>query len=502
MKKILLITLTIFLMFIFIGCNQDLSESTNTDKENDDLVTPVDNQNDDSSAENNGDQDLNDLEDDENGNQNLDDVEDNGDDDNSNNEDDTNENDNQEEQDVIKQLNQVVYQSRRYGNRDNDYLDRLQKASFRLYDLIKTEGKGNKENYVISPVSLYMSFAMLYYLGDETVKAEIIELLELSEEDMYFKERVFELLVNNLTHSSQSVRDIDLINSIWLDNDLDINYNQDVLDALANELYCYAYEAPFQTDIQKANEAIRDFIKEKTNGAIDKNFNFSSETIFTLINTIYFKDAWVDDLRELCSKQDVFHMDVSDIMCEYLYGKYFNGIEKSDEIARSMFTRTTNGYVLHFIVPNEGHTLDEAMDSNHLYDFLKIDSPTRIGNVYYHTRVIFPKYKVESTTEVKDILVNKNYLQNTSSMFFSDLTGEQPLAVGRIRHDVVLDVDKKGIEGAAVTIMDIKAGAGIGGKEEIEEVFLDFVVDKNFGFVLCDPRGIVLFMGEVTNPNA
>ena len=475
MKKILLITLTIFLMFIFIGCNQDLSESTNTDKENDDLVTPIDNQNGDSSAENNGDQDLEDLEDDEN--------------------------DNQEEQDVIKQLNQVVYQSRRYGNRDNDYLDRLQKASFRLYDLIKTEGKGNKENYVISPVSLYMSFAMLYYLGDETVKAEIIELLELSEEDMFFKERVFELLVNPRTHSDQSASDINLINSIWLDNDLDINYNQDVLDALANELYCYAYEAPFQNDNQKANEAIREFIKEKTNGAIDKNFNFSEETIFSLINTIYFKDAWDDNLRDLYSKQDIFHMDSDDIMSEYLYGKYFNGIEKSDEIARSMFTYTANGYVLHFIVPNEGHTLDEAMDSNHLFDFLKIDSPTHSGNVYYHTRVIFPKYKVESTTEVKDILLNKKYLQKTSSIFFSDLTGDQPLAVGRIRHDVVLDVGKKGIEGSAVTIIAVKEGAGIGGKEEIEHVYFDFVVDKNFGFVLCDPRGIVLFMGEVTNPN-
>jgi serine protease inhibitor len=63
-----------------------------------------------------------------------------------------------------------------------------------------------------------------------------------------------------------------------------------------------------------------------------------------------------------------------------------------------------------------------------------------------------------------------------------------------VLHKCKLTVDKKGIEGAAVTASD---GAGAGDPGSYTNVYHDFVVDRAFGFVLTDSYGTVLFSGAV-----
>ena len=57
-------------------------------------------------------------------------------------------------------------------------------------------------------------------------------------------------------------------------------------------------------------------------------------------------------------------------------------------------------------------------------------------------------------------------------------------------------MNERGIEGAAVTVMTFP-GAGDPGPDPYEDVFLDFVVDGAFGFILSDPYGVTLFSGVV-----
>jgi hypothetical protein len=55
-------------------------------------------------------------------------------------------------------------------------------------------------------------------------------------------------------------------------------------------------------------------------------------------------------------------------------------------------------------------------------------------------------------------------------------------------------VDRRGIEGAAVTYIPM---AGAPGPGEYERVYLDFIVDRAFGFVITDRNDITLFSGVV-----
>ena len=61
-------------------------------------------------------------------------------------------------------------------------------------------------------------------------------------------------------------------------------------------------------------------------------------------------------------------------------------------------------------------------------------------------------------------------------------------------HKCSLDVNARGIEGAAVTVM---VGDGAAGPGEYEDVYQDYIVDRAFGFIISDHFGAVLFSGVV-----
>ena len=63
----------------------------------------------------------------------------------------------------------------------------------------------------------------------------------------------------------------------------------------------------------------------------------------------------------------------------------------------------------------------------------------------------------------------------------------------KIQHVTDLTVDRKGIEGAAVTV----AAVGAESAEMYETVREEFVVDRPFGFILTDTYGTSLFSGAV-----
>jgi serine protease inhibitor len=56
-------------------------------------------------------------------------------------------------------------------------------------------------------------------------------------------------------------------------------------------------------------------------------------------------------------------------------------------------------------------------------------------------------------------------------------------------------VDRKGIEGAAVTLMAM--GATSAPSDEYTKLYFDFIVDKAFGFIITDSYGATLFSGVV-----
>ncbi len=56
----------------------------------------------------------------------------------------------------------------------------------------------------------------------------------------------------------------------------------------------------------KTAQAMSKWISEQTNGVLEPEIFFQGNQLLTLLNTIYFKDEWMDRFERQQTKPDVF----------------------------------------------------------------------------------------------------------------------------------------------------------------------------------------------------
>lgn len=394
---------------------------------------------------------------------------------------------------LARALNTVDYNTGGERLTDPDFLARLSAFSGRLYEMCAAEQTGN---YVLSPVSVWFALAILNAIGDEGVHRDVEKLTGMTQEDLALAGRFFLGLSQETSVEGTPVSRLTLTDSIWIDSG--VTASRPVLDRLAEELYCYAHEAPFASDNRSANQALRDFVREKTNGLIDQDFDLQPDTLFALVNTLYLKDVWNLEGGTLYEKDAKFRGADGTVTVPFLTGYYYPGEAMENDLCRYCYTKTACGYRMIFLLPKDGHTLAEVMTGANLEAVNATTDYRRDpgdGKTHY-TRCIFPTFRLESETQMDEILPANGYLENAFRSFYTELTDEE-LCISEILHRAVLKVDKDGVEGAAVTIIAIKATSA-GPDDSI--VYHDFEVNRSFGFLLTDPTGAVLFAGQVTTP--
>ena len=73
---------------------------------------------------------------------------------------------------------------------------------------------------------------------------------------------------------------------------------------------------------------------------------------------------------------------------------------------------------------------------------------------------------------------------------------DTPACCTKVQHVTDLTVDKTGIEGAAVTVIENDASA-LPPLPQRKKVYADCVLDRAFGFVITDRNNVQLFTGAV-----
>lgn len=389
-------------------------------------------------------------------------------------------------------LNEVSYENDFYEVfNDEEFLKKLSNLSNYIYELMS---EGRRDNYAVSPLSIYMALAILHNIGDTNVKTDIENLLLMSDEDIEKSGKLFSSLIIDFSQGDTIITKLDLTNSIWFDSKLEPN--KIALKELAENYYCHAYKTPFFDNNSQANDDIKNFIKEKTNGLIDTNFELPINTVFAIINTLYFKDIWNNINQNLLREKRPFYINENAVEKEFLLGNYERGEVAETESSYYFYISTQAGYKLKLIIPKDGYSLSGVMNKENLN---KINAKSEFYNENdesdHYTRCIFPKFKISSDTNLKEIFEKNGILKSAFSSYKSNLL-ETNLQVSDIKHKVVFDVNEKGIEGAAVTIMMNKAMSIM--PEKTKE-YHDFVIDKNFGFMLTTDSDIILFEGQVVN---
>lgn len=385
-----------------------------------------------------------------------------------------------------------------------NFVSNVSNFSTNLTEKMYLEYSEDYDRMVVSPISIYMALAMATSVAEVEAQAELANLLGISYEDVieYTKYLYSRLNKEYYDDNEKLLHMINLNNSIWLNEGL--NYKQEGIEILKNSLYADSYVAPFRTNNKLANKAVQDYVCRNTRGLINNEYNFSIDTLFLLINTLYLKDAWSsigEDLKFTTDTYDFKNINDTTKKINLLMGEYINGRVQSGDGFDYFYTRTAYGLNFYFIKPTT-KSLEEVYNSNNLNMILNdtsYDGYNDERKERYFTRCLFPEFDASFNEDIVPLLKDKYGISKIlrSDVANFDKVSDDHSFVNQIIHQTKLVVDKTGIEGAAVTIIDVNCESA-GPDATYTNLYYDFILDESFGFMVTT-NNTVLFSGVVNN---
>ena len=383
-----------------------------------------------------------------------------------------------------------------------EFLDKIDRFAAKLTYEVYLDKNGS-DNLAISPISIYMALALATECADGETRQQILDAVGVSYDEISKYTKYLYSLSNQRFYAGRKGSEVSslalLSNSIWADDG--VKLKDAGVNNLANNYNCDLYTVDFGRG--EANKAINSFVKDKTYGVIDGGIDLSPETLITLINTFYLKEIWNVDGDELSFTNESYafvNIDGTTKDTKLLKGYYNNGRVYEGEGYTSFYTTTEHNYNIKFIVPKDGYTLNDVFTAQNIYDINNVENYGYVDDenmLLHHTRVFFPEYEASFDNDISNILREGFGIENLFDSFgcdFSNITDE-PVCCDGVIHKCKLEVNKKGIEGAAVTYIPMNgASAGPG---EYKNAYHDYIVDRAFGYVITDNSGAVLFSGVV-----
>lgn len=394
-----------------------------------------------------------------------------------------------------------------------NFLNKLNNFQANLSEELYLEFGEKYENICVSPASIYMALALVTECANENTRTEVLNAMGMTYEEVKtYTKKLYALLNNEYKTKSplgqEKIEALELLtNSIWFEETIELK--EEGLNSLAEHYNCSSYSAPFKQKNKVANKALSDYVSKNTKGLIDRDFELSVDTLIALVNTLYLKEIWNDEGDDLAFSNNKYaftNYDGSTKDLNLLQGYYNLGNIIEEEKYTHFYTKTNHGFKIKFIVPNDGYTVDDIYTKetlayvNSIKDYKAVDD---VAKTITSTRVFFPEYKAEFNEDIKDVIKDKfnvrdlfDYKKCNFSNIIDRKEYDDGIYCSSIIHQTCLEVNKKGIEGAAVTIVAMD-NATAAPEQEYQKVFLDFIVDKAFAYVLTDSNDVVLFSGVV-----
>ena len=390
---------------------------------------------------------------------------------------------------------------------ENGYLafkDRLTTFSHELSESFVKRYFEDGKNITISPLSVELCLGLSIRCANGQTRKELLDVLDVDYET--FNEYYSRLFNQNnyvkMTNTGDLMSEMLLTNSIWIDDRITLLDRG--LDALRDDYYCYSYEADFASKNKETNAAISNFINDKTRGLIKPDLQLSPDTLFVLMNTLYLKDIWDDCGSELSysNNPDYFFTNSNQTKSnkQLLLSPYIEGRAIETEDYSSFYTSTINGFRIQFIKPNNGKNIRNILTKETMNDVLDPSKYIHQDDTQlerYYTRCVFPEYVADGDIDLTKIFKEDFNVQSlfNADCDFSNIT-DKSVFCSDFKQIAKLEVNKKGIEGAAVTYMAFEATSVPSEPKHI--IYEDFLVNKEFGFILTK-NDTVLFSGVVTN---
>ncbi|MBR5534457.1 MAG: serpin family protein [Ruminiclostridium sp.] len=352
--------------------------------------------------------------------------------------------------------------------------------SVRLFQKTMEEG----ENTLISPLSVLSALAMTANGAEGDTLNQMEEVFGLSVPELNNWLHEWRVCLENYEATVKTA------NSLWFRTD-SIRVEEDFLQNCVKWYEAEVYQAPFDdTTLRDINL----WVEEKTEGMIPEMVQeLSSDTVMCLVNAQVFDGEWQRIYYDYQVGEDAFITEDGIRQdAEFMYSD--EDFYWEDDLSTGVMKYYDgDAYAFVGLLPKEGITLEEYVDSLTGERLREIIDGFQSAVV--STKI--PKFRTETTADLNQTLIDMG-MNDLFDQSFADLSGigqteTGMLYVNQVLHKTFINVDEKGTQAGAATM--VAAGEGASMIEDLKEVHLD----RPFLYMIVDIRkDVPLFIGTLS----
>ena len=356
----------------------------------------------------------------------------------------------------------------------------------------KLMGEQPGENVMLSPISLSAALGLAATGAAGKTGEEMRAALGLEGKSSGEIGESYRILVDLLSHSEEDGIEIGVASSLWLKEGQP--FLEDFVDRSRGDFGASVRRVDFADS--RTLDAINEWAEDATGGRIERMLpSVEADAALYVLNAVYFNGAWTNPFNAAATADGRFHVSDSETVPVKMmgsFGSFQYAKEDGYEAVRLPYGKRDSAYMA-ILLPDKGVTLSGLAAK------LAADPALLTGE--YETRqgrIEIPKMRLEYSADLGTVLRESGIKEafEPSRSDFSAMAPEPPnLFVSRVTHRTALSVDEEGTEAAAVTVLEMLAGAAAPDRP------FRMTADRPFIAAIVDQAtGCILFSGAVFNP--
>jgi serpin B len=362
--------------------------------------------------------------------------------------------------------------------------------------------KGVQGNFIFSPHSISVAFAMTYAGARNNTEIQMAQTLHfnLPRDRLHAAFNALDLALNSRGQGGENSQGTDfklnIVNAAWTQDGYP--FLQDFLDLLAVNYGVGMYILDFVSDPESSRQTINNWVAQQTEDKIEDLLppgSIDELTRLVLTNAIYFYGAWAIPFDEDLTGIGNFYLTDGGVVSVPMLSHFQGNGETFSVVVLDGYTAVELPYKgkeisMLILVPDRGRffEIEQVLDANLIDDTVKSLTP-------WGLRLEMPKFKYESEFQLKDTLSRMGMPEafDPGNADFTGMTAVRELVIQEAYHQGFISVDEKGTEAAAATAVVIGlTGAGSS---------LTVTIDRPFIYLIRDIQtNAILFIGRVMNP--
>jgi serine protease inhibitor len=354
--------------------------------------------------------------------------------------------------------------------------------------------KENLENYFTGPFSIHQALSMAMNGNEGEILQEYLDVLAyhgLSKEEA---NQAVKSLTTYLKEVDPKVK-VNIANGIWYREGISVQ----VPFKSAMETYYDANISALDFNEPNAHQVINNWIASQTNDLIKNMLDgIPREAVMYLVNAIYFKGDWKYQFDPQKTKKEPFYTESgATIQVDMMESKGKVGLKIGGNASVNYLEipYSTGQYQMAIIQPQSG-SLSSILSEITAENLALWSENARESSVILK----MPKFKMKhKENDLRVKLENMGLVtpfSPNSDNFTKIFEGTfPPMLISRVIHEAIIEVDEKGTEAAAATIIEIGVTSMPSGPTII-------TLDKPYYFLIKEKSsGAILFLGKLGSPD-